>query len=132
MGGSNPETRDANREFEISDKNAASGETLQASKGQETCRESTVMRSSTLKLKIEETSNENMAKNELVDPEQVPLLAVVGWEGDEGEVASLSTSYLTLWNVSTASAFLRLNTPALQVLDLQWYEVWCRRPLLFF
>lgn len=99
---------------------------------QDAYREISVIGSSTLKLKIEETSDGNMPKDELVDPEQVPLLAVVGWEGDEGEVASLSTSYLTLWNVSTASPFLRLNTPALQVLDLQWYEVWCGRPLLFF
>ncbi|OEH79492.1 wd domain-containing protein [Cyclospora cayetanensis] len=59
-------------------------------------------------------------KDELLDPVKVPLLAVVGWEGDDGETSSLSTSYITLWNVSDGTIFLRLRAPALQVLALEW------------
>ena len=77
---------------------------------------------SRLELAADQYENDIISNEELCDPEQVPLLAVVGWEGDGGESASLSNSYLTLWNVSSGSAFLRLKTPALQVLLLEWYE----------
>lgn len=64
---------------------------------------------------------DNTVEEELYDPKQVPLLAAVGWEGDGGESASLSCCYLTLWNISTGRPFLRLKTPALQVISLEWY-----------
>ncbi|KAL8440052.1 hypothetical protein Efla_004036 [Eimeria flavescens] len=61
-----------------------------------------------------------IAAEHLYNPDQVPLLAAIGWEGDAGEAASVDSSYLTLWNVSEGAAFLRLRTPALQVMSLQW------------
>lgn len=84
--------------------------------------ESSLKASASSDAEEEHATSEPIAGDALCDPEQVPLLAVVGWEGDGGEVASLSSSYLTLWNVSTGSAFLRLKTPALQVMSLQWYD----------
>lgn len=73
-----------------------------------------------LNVKEEDEAGETITNEMLCDPEEVPLLAVVGWEGDGKESASLASSYLTLWNVSKGSAFLRLKTPALQVLSLEW------------
>ncbi|CDJ55934.1 WD domain-containing protein, putative [Eimeria maxima] len=66
---------------------------------------------------------DNTVEEELYDPKQVPLLAAVGWEGDGGESASLSCCYLTLWNISTGRPFLRLKTPALQVISLEGSSV---------
>ncbi|KAL8445204.1 hypothetical protein Emed_005762 [Eimeria media] len=60
---------------------------------------------------------------QLCNPEQVPLLAVIGWEGDGGEAGSLGSQYLSLWNIQDGKAFLRLKTPALQVTSLRWYAV---------
>ncbi|KAL8275156.1 hypothetical protein Esti_000906 [Eimeria stiedai] len=57
---------------------------------------------------------------QLCNPEQAPLLAVIGWEGDGGEAASLGSQYLTLWNIGDGTAILRLKTPALQVMSLYW------------
>lgn len=73
----------------------------------------------TLSFKNSADSNK-MPCDQLRDPLQVPLLAVVGCEAEECGSHPCSGSYLTLWDVSTGSAFLRLKAPALQVMSLSW------------
>lgn len=68
----------------------------------------------------DDDSSGRIENKQQLDPRKVPLLAVIGWDGDGGEAASLACTHLTLWNISEGLAFLRLKTPALQVMSLEW------------